>query len=152
MHEMVELTRREAEISLLAAEGLEDKEIAAHLGISPRTVGHTLGRAYKKLGVSRRKDLPGKLGIDYLRSPLPISSPPQPSLNCPAPGELPGVSDGKVSQWWLPPPPRRNHRHLVILAFTVGAAVLTIGIVVIIGAGISLIAGHAPPEAILALD
>ena len=49
------LTTREIECVHLAGQGLEDKEIAARLGISPRTVGNHLHRAYAKLGVSDRK-------------------------------------------------------------------------------------------------
>jgi DNA-binding CsgD family transcriptional regulator len=52
------LTRREREVASLAAAGLSSKQIAAQLFISQRTVDTHLGRAYTKLGVSRREDLP----------------------------------------------------------------------------------------------
>ncbi|MFN7128130.1 MAG: helix-turn-helix transcriptional regulator [Brevundimonas sp.] len=42
----------EIECVRLAGLGLEDKEIAAHLGISPQTVGNHLHRPYGTLGVS----------------------------------------------------------------------------------------------------
>ncbi|MGK2949878.1 MAG: LuxR C-terminal-related transcriptional regulator [Acidimicrobiales bacterium] len=55
MHPGVELlSPRERQIALLAAAGLADKEIAAQLGISSRTVGNLLARAYRKLAVDRR--------------------------------------------------------------------------------------------------
>ncbi len=52
-----DLTRREREVSRLAADGLSNHEIATHLGVSVRTVeGHIL-RATGKLGVRSRGDL-----------------------------------------------------------------------------------------------
>lgn len=48
------LSPRERQIALLAASGLADKEIAGQLGISSRTVGNLLARAYRKLSVDRR--------------------------------------------------------------------------------------------------
>jgi DNA-binding CsgD family transcriptional regulator len=46
-------------VSQLAAAGLSNREIAAQLFLSPRTVGHHLYRAYPKLGISRRTELGG---------------------------------------------------------------------------------------------
>jgi DNA-binding CsgD family transcriptional regulator len=51
------LTRAEREIALLAVAGKSSKEIAAHLGISVRTVDNHLQHAYEKLGISRRNEL-----------------------------------------------------------------------------------------------
>jgi DNA-binding CsgD family transcriptional regulator len=48
------LARREAEILAWVALGKTDAEIATILAISPRTVSHTLGRVYRKLGVESR--------------------------------------------------------------------------------------------------
>lgn len=53
------LTRREREIVGLASEGLSDKEIAAHLVVSARTVQAHLHNAYAKLGVEGRGGLSG---------------------------------------------------------------------------------------------
>jgi DNA-binding CsgD family transcriptional regulator len=53
-----ELTPREREIALLAAGGESSREIAGRLVISVRTVDNHLQNAYRKLGVSRREDLP----------------------------------------------------------------------------------------------
>lgn len=147
----VKLSKREREIASLAAGGFENKEIAARLGLSPKTVANTLGSAYEKLGISSRKQLALKLGIDYPGPPIPMAEwssaqPPDVAL-----GEVFGANV-EPSDWWLPRPPRARWRPLIILAFAAGAAVLTIGIVVIIGAGMSLTAGQAPPEAIRALN
>jgi DNA-binding CsgD family transcriptional regulator len=53
-----ELTPREREVALLAAGGLSSREIADLLVVSVRTVDNHLQRVYRKLGVSRRDDLP----------------------------------------------------------------------------------------------
>jgi DNA-binding CsgD family transcriptional regulator len=54
------LTGRERTIADLAARGFSDREIADHLSISPRTVGNTLYRVYRKLGISGRHLLAGR--------------------------------------------------------------------------------------------
>jgi DNA-binding CsgD family transcriptional regulator len=48
------LARRESEVLLWLAMGKTDSEIAQILGVSPRTVSHTLERVYRKLGVETR--------------------------------------------------------------------------------------------------
>lgn len=48
------LTARELEVLRLVASGYSDKEIAAKLGISPRTVHHHVSRVYQKINVSSR--------------------------------------------------------------------------------------------------
>jgi DNA-binding CsgD family transcriptional regulator len=48
------LTARQAEILVWLVAGKTDGEIADILAISPRTVSHTLGRIYRKLGVHNR--------------------------------------------------------------------------------------------------
>jgi len=52
-----DLTPREAQIVALAARGLSNRDIAAQLFLSPRTVGHHLYKAYPKLGVESRSQL-----------------------------------------------------------------------------------------------
>ncbi|NHC14301.1 AAA family ATPase [Motilibacter deserti] len=59
---MTALTGREREIALLAAKGLRSGDIAAQLVLSPRTVENHLNRAYQKLGISTRAELPTALG------------------------------------------------------------------------------------------
>jgi DNA-binding NarL/FixJ family response regulator len=41
----------------LTATGLTNKEIAAQMYLSPRTIGHHLSNVFPKLGVSRRTEL-----------------------------------------------------------------------------------------------
>lgn len=53
-----QLTRREKEISRLAAQGLTDREIAEELVLSLRTVEGHLYRVYAKLNISSREELP----------------------------------------------------------------------------------------------
>ncbi|HWO61090.1 MAG TPA: LuxR C-terminal-related transcriptional regulator [Umezawaea sp.] len=57
------LTRRERDVARLAAEGRSSRWIAEHLALSRRTVDNYLGRAYAKLGVSRRSELAAVLGV-----------------------------------------------------------------------------------------
>jgi DNA-binding CsgD family transcriptional regulator len=51
------LTPQELQVVRLAAGGSSNREIAARLFLSPRTVGHHLYKAYPKLGVSRQVEL-----------------------------------------------------------------------------------------------
>ncbi len=51
------LSPRQKEIVSLIADGLSDKEIAVHLGMSPRTVGSHLARVYALHDVHRRAQL-----------------------------------------------------------------------------------------------
>ncbi len=49
-----ELTDRELEVLRLAVRGLSNREIAAALVVSPKTVGHHIQHIYDKIGVSTR--------------------------------------------------------------------------------------------------
>ncbi|SDD16101.1 helix-turn-helix transcriptional regulator [Glycomyces harbinensis] len=51
------LTPQELQVVHLAAAGRTNKQIAAQLYLSPRTVGHHLYKAYPKLGVTARSEL-----------------------------------------------------------------------------------------------
>ncbi|RSN03644.1 hypothetical protein DMB42_33625 [Nonomuraea sp. WAC 01424] len=53
----VRLTPQERQIVQLAATGLSNRDIAAHLFLSPRTVGQHLYKAFPKLGVTARGQL-----------------------------------------------------------------------------------------------
>lgn len=55
------LTRRERDIARLAAGGKSSRRIAELLSLSPRTVDNHLSRAYTKLGVRGRAELPASL-------------------------------------------------------------------------------------------
>jgi DNA-binding CsgD family transcriptional regulator len=50
------LTERERRVLEEAAQGKTNKEIARALGVSVPTVAFHLGNAFRKLGVSNRKD------------------------------------------------------------------------------------------------
>ncbi|MET0423821.1 MAG: LuxR C-terminal-related transcriptional regulator, partial [Actinoplanes sp.] len=52
------LTPQQRQVVALAAQGLTNPQIAARLGLSARTVGIHLSRAYPILGVTRRTQLP----------------------------------------------------------------------------------------------
>ena len=56
------LTPQELQVVRRAARGLSNREIAAQLFLSPRTVGYHLYKAYPKLGVRRRAEL-GQLDV-----------------------------------------------------------------------------------------
>jgi DNA-binding CsgD family transcriptional regulator len=48
------LTDREGEVLVLLARGMATKQIAASLGISPKTADHHVQSAYRKAGVGTR--------------------------------------------------------------------------------------------------
>ena len=52
-----ELTEQELRIALLIAEGSTNREAAAALHLSPKTIGYHLGKVYDKLGVRSRTEL-----------------------------------------------------------------------------------------------
>jgi len=54
---VADLTRREREVALLAAQGMTSRRIAAKLGVSVRTIDNQLGRVYTKLGITGRREL-----------------------------------------------------------------------------------------------
>jgi two-component system, NarL family, response regulator DevR len=59
------LTKREREVLALVSEGLTDKEIAARLYLSPRTVQNQLARVREKTGRGRRSDL-ARWAVEHL--------------------------------------------------------------------------------------
>ncbi len=125
------LTTRESECVHLAGQGLEDKEIAARLGISPRTVGNHLHRAYAKLGVSDRKLAARRLSIAYSEASVLIPNAPSHPSDQPVSAGLPGdaETDGP-SSWLLPAPPRGVLVRLgLVIAGSALALLFAIGIV-----------------------
>ena len=53
----IELTPQEEAVTLLVAQGLSNREVAAELYVSPKTVQYHLTRIYAKLGVRSRVEL-----------------------------------------------------------------------------------------------
>ena len=51
------MTPQELQVALQVAEGKTNKEVAAALFLSPKTVEFHLGRIFRKLGVSSRAEL-----------------------------------------------------------------------------------------------
>jgi len=58
----VGLTVSERRVAELAAEGMTNREIAAALFVTPKTVEANLGRVYRKLGIRNRAELGGHIG------------------------------------------------------------------------------------------
>lgn len=142
------LTTRESECVRLAGQGLEDKEIAARLRISPRTVGNHLHRAYAKLGVSDRKLAARRLSIGYSEASILIPDTGPNTLNDPTSA---GQSDDAVSDpttsWLLPAPPRGALARVGIIV--AGAAIALLFAIGIVTAGMvvpSLFDRLAPAE------
>jgi DNA-binding CsgD family transcriptional regulator len=57
-----QLTPQQHQVVLLAAQGLTNGQIGTRLGLSARTVGTHLSRAFAILGVTRRSQLPAAIG------------------------------------------------------------------------------------------
>lgn len=55
------LTPQELQVALAVSEGATNKEVAAALLISPKTVEYHLGKVYEKLGVRSRVELAGRM-------------------------------------------------------------------------------------------
>lgn len=60
----LELTETERRVAELAASGLTNKDVAAALFISPKTVEANLAKVYRKLGIRSRAELGVRLGTD----------------------------------------------------------------------------------------
>lgn len=57
-----DLTESERRVAELAASGMTNRQVAAALFMSPKTVDATLGRAYGKLGIRSRAELGAVIG------------------------------------------------------------------------------------------
>jgi DNA-binding CsgD family transcriptional regulator len=58
------LTAQERQVARLASRGVSNRDIAAQLFLSPRTVGNHLYNTFRKLGIASRRDLQEVLGRD----------------------------------------------------------------------------------------
>lgn len=144
------LSPRQRDCLELAAQGLTDKEIAARLAMSPRTVGAHLGEAYVRLGVTNRRDAIRALGIVYAPHPLPMAASDRLG---PGEGASADTAGGDPRSWRalvgsLPAPPRRRVRLLLILLVAVGVAVVIAGIVLIMASAIERADLLAPGNAL----
>jgi len=61
-HATEPLTSQETRVALHAAKGMSNKEIAAALFLSPKTVEHHLSSVYRKRGFRSRAELAGSFG------------------------------------------------------------------------------------------
>jgi DNA-binding CsgD family transcriptional regulator len=61
------LSPQEFRIAMLAAQGMSNKDIAAQMYLSPRTVSSHLYRIFPKLGISSRSQLAAQLDITTSR-------------------------------------------------------------------------------------
>jgi DNA-binding CsgD family transcriptional regulator len=60
----VHLSAQELQIARMAAKGLTNRQIGAHLYLSPRTVGSHLYRIFPKLGITSRGQLTARLAAE----------------------------------------------------------------------------------------
>lgn len=144
-----DLSPRERECARLAAQGLTNKEIAAHLGISPKTVSNILAQAYRKLGVGGRREVAPHIGHDDPGSPAPISVGSEIGRDRRASGDAPTSS---TRPWPLPEPPPVGRRWMTILVFMVAGALLSLVAGVTIWTVTDVLTRRSPPNAIQALD
>ena len=70
-----DLTEAERRVAELAAQGLTNRDVAAALFLSPKTVEANLSRAYRKLGIRSRAELGARMGSSYKRRQTPDVTP-----------------------------------------------------------------------------
>jgi DNA-binding NarL/FixJ family response regulator len=60
------LTSQETQVALLVARGLTNREVAAALFLSPKTVEHHLGAVLRKRGLRSRTELARSLAVEHV--------------------------------------------------------------------------------------
>ncbi len=78
------LTPQELQVMRLAAAGYSNREIAARLYLSPRTVGHHLYRAYPKIGVTPQDGTRQARTVSRISRPTYRRPRPAPAVDRPA--------------------------------------------------------------------
>jgi DNA-binding CsgD family transcriptional regulator len=153
------LTPKEKECLHLAGRRLSDGEIAQRLGMSTRTVGNHLARAYAKLGVHDRIRAAARLSKLHPEYPLPIGYEDEPASLAPTSAQRDDANAGGLAGAFarLPRPPSRSVRLLLILAVAALAACVFAGVTVIMSVSADRAATFAPetaltPETILRGD
>ena len=74
-----ELTAQELQIALQVAQGRTNREVAAALFLSAKTIEYHLGSIYRKLGIRRRGELARAPASTRLTARRPRALPPQPA-------------------------------------------------------------------------
>ena len=78
MHGIDELTPQEVQVATMAASERSNKDIAAELFLSVKTIEAHLHRVYRKLGVRSRRELPSVIGTaDVSTSNRATGGPPR---------------------------------------------------------------------------
>ena len=65
------MTPAESQIAALVAEGMTNKDIAASLFLSPKTIEFHLGRIYRKLDIHSRTQLARAVLLEHVRRLVP---------------------------------------------------------------------------------
>jgi DNA-binding NarL/FixJ family response regulator len=65
------LTPSELQVALRVAEGLTNREVAAAIFLSPKTVEHHLSSIYRKLGIRSRTELARRMASEPTQPAIP---------------------------------------------------------------------------------
>jgi len=143
------LTAREKECLYWAGRRLSDSEIAQKLGMSPKTVGNHLSRAYSKLGVRDRIRAAARLSEIYPEYPIPIGLEGDEASPAPPSAQRTDTDAGGVAGAFakLPRPPSPWMRFMLILLTAASVAFVFAGVTVIMSVSTEQAAEYAPENA-----